>query len=67
MVALQPGIGHLTDLASLYGVPGLSESVSSACDFFGVVWGVVVGVVLSGVLLAFLLFAESFLGLVIDG
>ena len=57
------------DLASLYGVPGLSESVlsSSPFDFFGVVWGVVAGVVLSNVLPMFLLFVESFLVLVVDG
>ncbi len=57
------------DLASLYGVPGLSKSVSSSSpfDFFGVVWGVVVGVVLSGILPAFLLLVESFLVLVVDG
>ncbi len=69
MVALQPGMGHLTNLASLYGMPGSSESVSSSSpfDFFGVVWGVVADVLLSSVLLTFLLFVESFLVLAIDG
>ncbi len=64
LVALQPGIGHLTDLASLYGVPASSESESllSPFDFFGVVWGVV----LSSVLPAFLLLVESFLVLDVD-
>ncbi len=68
-VALQPGMGHLTDLASLYGMPGPSESVlSSSCDFLtSVVWGVVAGVVLLIALLVLLLFAESFLALAIDG
>ena len=68
LVALQPGIGHLTDLASLYGVPGSSESESSLSpfDFFGVVWGIVAGVVLSGILPTFLLLVESFLVLDVD-
>ena len=62
-------MGHLTDLASLYGMPGPSESVlsSSPFDFFGVVWGVVAGVVLSIVLLVLLLFVESFLALAVEG
>ena len=57
-------MGHLTDLASLYGVPGPSESVlpSSSFDFLtGVVWGVEAGVVLPIALLVLLLFAV-FLG-----
>ena len=56
------------DLASLYGMPGSSESVSSSSsfDFFGIIWGVVAGVVLSTVLLTLLLFVESFLGLAVD-
>ncbi len=56
-------MGHLTDYASLYGMPGLSESMSSlSCDFLtGVVWGVVADVVLPIALLMLLLFAESFL------
>ena len=58
-------MGHLTDYASLYGMPGLSESMSSlSCDFLtGVVWGVVAGVAL----LVLLLFAESLLAQAIDG
>ncbi len=63
-------MGHLTDLASLYGVPGPSESVlpSLSFDFLtGVVWGVVAGVVLPVALLVLLLFAESFLALAVDG
>ncbi len=61
---------HLTDLASLYSVPGSSDSVSSSLSFdflTGVVWGVVAGVVLLIVLLMLLLFEESFLSLVVDG
>ena len=62
-------MGHLTDLASLYSMPGPSESVlSSSFDFLtGMVWGVVAGVVLPVVLLMLLLFVESFLALAIDG
>ncbi len=63
-------MGHLTDLASLYGMPGLSESVLSSLSFdflTGVVWGVVAGIVLLIVLLVLLLFEESFLSLVVDG
>ncbi len=63
-------MGHLTDLASLYGVPGPSESASpsSSFDFLtGMVWGVVAGVVLPIVLLMLLLFVESFMALAVDG
>ncbi len=62
-------MGHLTDFASLYGMPGPSESVSSlSCNFLtGVVWGVVAGVVLPVALLMLLLFAESFLAWAMDG
>ena len=62
-------MGHLTDLASLYGMPSPSESVSSLLpfDFFGIVCGVVAGVVLSIVLPVLLLFVESFLALVVEG
>ena len=63
-------MGHHTDLASLYGVPSSSESVSSSSPFdflTSVVWGVVAGVVLPIVLLMLLLFVESFLVLAVDG
>ena len=62
-------MGHLTDFASLYSVPGPSESVLLlSCNFLtSMVWGVVAGVVLPIALLMLLLFVESFLALAIDG
>ncbi len=57
------------DLASLYGVEGLSESESSPlCDFLtGVVCGVVVGVLLFDCLPFPLLLVESFFAHDVDG